>query len=187
MVEQLMNQNPLDPTDTDSYLDKLVSYASYDTQVSISEDLQNVVDNITTTLAANGIGYVGMTVEAKGSTNTLEDGAASWNYTLNSNAESVKIKVLNESGVVVYSETGSTSAGAHSFTWDGVTSSGEQMADGGTYTIQIDATDSDGDDVDGFTTVIGVVTGVDYSGGEAVLNIGDAEVAIDNILSVHTS
>lgn len=182
-----MNQNPLDPTDTDSYLDKLVSYASYDTQTAISENLETVVDSLSSTLSSAGIGYVGMTVEADGSTTSLQDGEANWSYTLDSNAAEVTINVLDEDGNTVYSESGSTDAGTYDFTWDGVTDDGEQMEDGGTYTLSVEAVDSSGDDVDGSTTISGVVTGVDYSDDETVLKIGDAEISVDSVLSVLSS
>ncbi len=187
MVDQLMNQNPLDPTDTDSYLDKLVSYASYDTQTSISEDLGSVVDTISSSLSSLGIGYVGMTVSASGSTTALQDGSADWTYTLDSTAEDVTINVLNESGKVVYSETGNAASGTHDFSWDGVGSDGEQLDDGGLYTLSVDATNSAGKDVTGSTTVSGLVTGVDFSDGETVLNIGKAAISIDKVLSVLSS
>lgn len=184
MVEQLQNQNPTDPTDTDAYLDKLVSFASYDTQSEISDQLSTIVDSISGTLSSSGLGYVGQTVEATGNTTSLSDGEAQWSYTLDSEATSVTVNILDESGDVVYSESGETSSGKHYFTWDGTTSDGTQLADGGTYTISVEATDEDGDDVDGETTVIGTVSGVDLTDDDPVLMIGSASVLIDNVQSV---
>lgn len=187
MVEQLQNQSPLDPADTDSYLDKLVSYASYDTETAIADSLESITSTLSSTLSSSGLGYIGQTVEVTGSTTTLTDGSAEWTYTLDSNASSTTINVLNEDGDVVWTGTGETGAGTHSFTWDGTTTDGTQLEDGGTYTLSVDATDSDGDAVDGSTTVIGTVTGIDVSGDDSLLMIGNASFSVDNVRQILAS
>lgn len=184
MLEQIQNQNPLDPTDTDTYLDRMVSYGSYDTQVAMSEELSSISSQLTSSLSGSALGYLGETVEAYGNTTTLTDGSASWGYSLEEDAESVTISIYDENGEEVWSGEGETSSGSHSFTWDGTTTSGTQLEDGGVYTISVSATDADGNDIDGTTTVKGTVTGVDTSGDDAVLKIGDAEVLVSNVISV---
>lgn len=184
MLEQIQNQNPLDPTDTDTYLDRMVSYGSYDTQVAMSEELSSISSQLSSALSGSGLGYLDETVEAYGNTTTLTDGSASWGYTLEEDAESVTISVYDENGEEVWTGEGETSSGSHSFTWDGTSSSGEQLEDGGLYTIAVTATDADGNEIGGSTTVKGTVTGIDTSGDEAVLKIGDAEVLVSNVISV---
>lgn len=186
MVEQLQNQNPLDPTDTDSYMDKLVAYASYDTQSEINDQLTEIVDTISGSLSSSGLGYLGQTVEATGNTTTLADGSATWSYTLDEEASSVTVSITDEDGNVVWSDSGETSAGQHYLTWDGTTSDGTQLEDGGVYTISVEATDEDGNDISGETTVVGTVTGIDVSDGDTVLMIGDASVLVDNVQSIAT-
>ncbi|KND18386.1 flagellar hook capping protein FlgD [Pannonibacter phragmitetus] len=184
MLQQLQNQNPLDPTDTDTYLDRMVSYASFDTQTAISEQLTSLSANVASVISSSGLGYLGQTVEAYGNTNTLTDGSATWGYTLDQSAESVTISIYDESGTKVWSGEGGTEAGSHSFTWDGTTTSGTQLEDGGVYTISISATDSSGSEIDGTTTVKGTVTGVDTSGTSSVLKIGGASVLVSNVISI---
>ncbi|WP_321344617.1 FlgD immunoglobulin-like domain containing protein [Breoghania sp.] len=186
MLEQLQSQNPLDPTDTDSYLDRMVSYASYDTQNEINEQLTSLVDSVSSVLSGSGLGYLGTTVEAYGNTTTLTDGSATWGYSLEEDAESTSITISDSDGNTVWTGEGETDSGDHTFTWDGTTTDGTQLSDGGLYTISITATDADGEAIDGTTTVSGVVTGIDSSSGETVLQIGDAEIQIDNILSIQS-
>lgn len=187
MVEQLQNQSPLDPADTDSYLDKLVAYASYDTQSAIADNLDSITSTLSSTLSSSGLGYIGQTVEVTGSTTSLEDSSAEWTYTLDSNAASTTINILDENGDVVWTGSGETDAGTHSFSWDGTTTDGTQLEDGGTYTLSIEATDSDGDSIDGSTTVIGKVTGLDVSDDDSLLKIGDASFSVENVLQILAS
>ncbi|KZM50500.1 FlgD immunoglobulin-like domain containing protein [Labrenzia sp. OB1] len=184
MVQQLQNQDPTNPADTNEYISQMIDSASYETQSDISSQITSLTDTISNYMSSQGLGYLGQTVEAIGNTTSLQDGEAQWSYTLESEAENVTISILDEDGNTVYSETGETSEGAHSFAWDGVTSDGEQLQDGGQYTIQVAATDADGDDVSGHTTVVAQVTAVDTTSDEAVLGIGDASVLLDNVLAV---
>ncbi|ADZ72380.1 flagellar hook assembly protein FlgD [Polymorphum gilvum] len=187
MLTQLQNQNPLDPTDTDTYLDRMVSYASYDTQTEISEQLSSIASSVSQMISGSGLGYLGQTVEAYGNTTTLADGAATWGYSLESTASEVTITIYDESGKSVWSGAGETGAGSHYFSWDGITSSGTQLEDGGSYTISVTATDASGNDVSGSTTVIGKVTGIDVDNGSSVLKIGDASVLVGNILTIRAA
>lgn len=184
MVQQLQYQDPTDPADTGEYLSQLASYSSTETLTEISDQLSSLTDSVSSFMNTQGLGYLNQTVEAVGNTTSLQDGEANWSYTLDSDAESVTVSIYDADGNLVYSEDGETSEGSHSFTWDGVTSDGEQLEDGGQYTIVVDATDSDGNEVSGSTTVIAEVTAVDSSGDDVVLGIGDAAVLLENVLAV---
>lgn len=183
MVTELQNQNPLDPTDTTEFMNQLVSYASYDQQQTMNTSLSQLVTSINSMLTGNGLGYIGQTIEAKGDTTTLQDGAASWGYSLTSAAASTTITVSDQDGNTVWTGSGETSSGSHSFTWDGTTTAGGQAADGD-YTISVTAANASGTSVLDYTTVIGKVTGVDSSSGTTKLIVGDTSVDLANVINV---
>ena len=187
MVEQLQNQNPTDPTDTTEFLSQLVQLSTYDQQVTNSENLESIVSSLDTMISSNGLGYIGQTVTVEGDTSTLQDGAAQWNYTLDSDAEEVTISILDEDGNTVYTADGETEEGTYAVNWDGVNSSGVQLDDGGIYTVSIEATDADGEDVDVSTSVTGTVTGIDSSSDETYLLIGDIGFTLDDITAIGSS
>lgn len=183
MVTQLQNQNPLDPTDTSEFMSQLTSYASYDQQLEMNEQLGDLVSSVNSLLSTNAVTYVGKTVEAYGDTTSLTDGSATWGYSLETDATDVAITIKDADGNVVYETTGETAAGEHSFTWDGKKADGTQCEDGA-YTIEVEATDASGDAVYGYTTVTGTVTGVDSSSGTVLLSIGDVQVAFEDVFGV---
>ncbi|WP_342361770.1 flagellar hook capping FlgD N-terminal domain-containing protein [Terrarubrum flagellatum] len=47
LVEQLKNQNPLDPSDSNEMVNQLMSYASYDTQSSMNSTLSELSSTLT--------------------------------------------------------------------------------------------------------------------------------------------
>jgi len=183
LVAQLKNENPLDPTDTSQFVNQITSYASYNQLVSMSSQLDSVVASMNSLVATNIVGFLGHTVEAYGDTTSLQDGRATWGYSLDSAATKATITVKDADGKTVYQTNGETGAGKHSFTWDGTTSDGRKLTDG-TYTIEISATDRSGASVLGGTTVSGRVTGIDGSSGTNMLQIGGAEVSFADIIKI---
>lgn len=183
IVAELQNQNPMDPTDTTEFMNQLVSYASYDQQQTMNSNLSELVTSMNSMLSSNGLGYIGQTIEAKGDTTTLQSGSASWGYSLTSEAATTTITVSDQNGNAVWTGSGETSSGQHTFTWDGTTSSGGTAADGD-YTISVSAKNASGTSVLDYTTVIGKVTGIDSSSGKTLLTVGDTSVEMSNVINV---
>lgn len=184
MIEQLQNQNPTEPTDTSAFMDQMIQLSNYDMQVANNETLTELSNSVNSMISSNGLGYMGHEITAPGNTTTLQDGSAQWSYSLGTEASDVTLNVLDQDGNVVYSQAGETGAGTHDFTWDGMTDDGQQMEDGSYYTLSIEATDSDGNEVATGTAITGTVTGVDSSSGETYLTIGDVGVAMDSVLNI---
>jgi flagellar basal-body rod modification protein FlgD len=183
MIAQLQNQNPLDPTDTNEFVNQLISYEQINQTQEMNEQLGDLLTSFNSLISTSAVGYLGHTVEAYGDTTSLEDGQASWGYSLNADAADVTITVKDSDGNTVWEGAGETEAGKHTFSWDGKDNDGTQLADG-EYTIEISATDADGESVYGYTTVVGTVDGIDSSSGETLLTIGGVTVAFDDVIGV---
>lgn len=185
LTTQLQHQDPLDPTNTDTFTSEMIQLSGVEQQLETNNKLADVQTQLSTITAANGLGYIGKTVTATGSTLPLQSGSAEWNYTLNSAAHDVTLNVVDSSGQTVYSTTGDTSSGAHDFTWDGKTSSGSTLSSGD-YTLKVVANDASGDAVTTSTAIIGKVTGVDTTNGTVSLKIGDVDVAMTDVTTLNS-
>ncbi|MGQ9371440.1 flagellar hook protein FlgE [Azospirillum sp. ST 5-10] len=86
-----------------------------------------------------------------GDTTVLENGTASWDYDLAGTAASVTLSVVDSSGNTVYSTTGGTADGSHTFHWNGVGSDGTASGEG-VYTLKVTAVDFAGNAVDADVT-----------------------------------
>ena len=183
MIAQLQNQNPLDPTDTNEFVNQLISYEQIDQTEEMNESLSSMLTSFNSLISTSAVDYLGQTVEAYGDTTSLQDGQATWGYSLSDEAADVTVTVKDSDGNTVWEGSGETEAGKHTFTWDGKCSDGTQLSDG-EYTIEVEATDADGGSVYGYTTVIGKVDGIDSSSGDTLLTIGGTSVALDNVIGV---
>jgi flagellar basal-body rod modification protein FlgD len=184
LVNELQNQSPLDPTSTTDFVNQLASYATFDQQQTLNTNLNSLATSFNSLLTLNSSNYIGHTVEAKADSATLQSGKIDFGYSLNSAASNVTLTVTDSSGNAVWTGSGTTTAGSNSFAWDGKTTAGTQLADGGQYSLTVTATDSSGAAISGYTTVSGTVTGIDSSSGTAMLLIGKTSVAASSIIGV---
>ncbi|MEA4839180.1 MAG: flagellar hook capping FlgD N-terminal domain-containing protein [Rhodospirillaceae bacterium] len=183
LTTQLRNQDPLNPTATDTFTTQMIQLSSVEQQLKLNDTLTSMASNLSSITAANGLGYVGKTVTAAGDTVPMQDGSCNWRYTLASTAHEVKLSVVDEKGNTVYSTTGDAQAGTHAFSWDGTTTAGGKAGDG-TYTLKISAYNGSGNAVSTSTSIVGKVTGVDNSTGSTVLKIGSVSVDIGKVTNL---
>jgi flagellar basal-body rod modification protein FlgD len=184
LVDELQNQDPLDPTDTSDFVNQMSQYANFDQEQTLNANLGNLLTSFNSLLTMNSMNYIGHTVEVKADTTSLQGGQATFGYSLNSAAANVSLTVKDASGNIVWSGTGTGTAGMNSFTWDGKTNDGTQLADGGQYTLNVTATDSSGNSIYGYTTITGKVDNVDNSSGTTMLDIGGVPVSISNVVGI---
>jgi flagellar basal-body rod modification protein FlgD len=184
LVGELQNQDPLNPTSSTDFINQLTSYANFDQQQTLNTNLNSLATSFNSLLTLNASNYIGKTVEAKADSATLQSGQASFGYSLNSAATSVTLTVTDSSGNTVWTGSGTGNSGSNSFTWDGKTTGGTQLSDGGQYSLSVTATDSSGNSVYGYTTISGKVTGVDSSSGTPMLTIGNTSVSTSSIIGV---
>ena len=192
LTTQLKNQNPLEPLDTNQFTQQMVQFTSVEQQLKTNEFLealvlgnQNAAGN--KYAAANqAIGMIGKTITAQSSVATLENGQASWTFTLGQNAPNSEVTIRNETGAIVFSKQLALSEGQASFEWDGKDANGMQYPSGN-YSITIDAKDANNNNVTALTQVQGVVDRVDLTGEMPVLMVGNSRIILDAVLSVTTS
>lgn len=184
LITELQNQDPLNATSTTDLTNQLMQYSNYIGQQTTNDNLSSLASSFSSLVTLNSVNYIGHTVEAKTDTATLSNGSATFGYSLSSAASDVSISIKDSSGNTVWTGTGSGDAGSNSFTWDGKNSSGTQLADGGTYTISVTATNSAGNSVLNYTTVSGTVTGIDTSTSTPSLTVNGVSVSAANIIGV---
>ena len=182
LTTQLQNQDPLSPMDTNTFTQQLVEMNGVQQQLLTNQLLQTLVSQ--SSGAANAVSLIGKTVQATSSSATLNNGSATWQYNLASNAASATMQVMDSTNTVVYSAPApDLTSGQHAFTWNGQTTSGG-TATSGTYTLNVVANDSNLQTVTSTISVQGTVTGVQNVGGVTELNLGATTVPYSSLTQV---
>lgn len=186
LTTQLKNQDPLSPLDSNEFTAQLTQMSGVEQQL-LTNDL------LTSLLAAQqGSGglagasnYIGKEATAAWSATELADGEAKWSYELGTAASVAKLEVLDGSGRVVWTgDAPSRQEGISDFTWDGRTTGGAQLADGGVYTLKVTAQNAGGGSVESQVLTRGRVTGIELYEGQPYLTIGQSIVPLSSVIAL---
>ena len=186
LTAQLQNQDPLDPLNSNEFVQQLVSFTGVEQAIATNANLENLIALNKAGQAASAVGYLGTTIEATGNQIVLAGGEARFLYTLPENAASTGILIADESGKTVFVGEGNITAGEHGFVWDGRDANGVPQPDG-IYKVTVSGFTGD-DRLLSIPTVIGGrVTRVETVDGGIQLTVNGIAVPIEEMLSVAES
>jgi flagellar basal-body rod modification protein FlgD len=185
LTAQLKNQDPLSPVDSNEFTSQLTQMSGVEQQL-LTNDL------LTSLLAAQQGGglsgaanYIGKDTTAAWSAMKLDGGEATWSYELATDAATAELQVLDSSGRVVWSGSApDKTEGTHDFVWDGKTTAGGQLPDGGVYTLQVTAKTGAGETVTSQTLIRGRITGVELYNGEPYLTVGNSILPLSSVIAL---
>ena len=185
LTAQLKNQDPLSPVDSNEFTAQLTQMAGVEQQL-LTNDLLTALLEQSGGGAMNGAAnYIGREATAAWEAVKYQDGEATWSYELASDAADVTVDVLNGNGDVVWSgPAGQTDEGVHDFTWNGQTTGGGQVQEGGVYTLRVSAASAGGTEVASQVLIRGRVSGVEMYDGQPYLTIGRSVVPLSNVIAL---
>jgi flagellar basal-body rod modification protein FlgD len=184
LTTQLEHQDPLEPMDSSEFTQQLVQFSSVEQAIATNKNLESLIQAQQATQTTNSVGYLGKEIQVSGDTTALSDGSATWEYYLPQEAAATAIIVSDINGKVVYSGTGETAAGEHTFTWDGKDNIGNQLDDG-LYSIQVAPVNGEAEAQQAYTFVTGIVDGIDTTGVEPMLIVGDLATSLSQVIRVN--
>jgi flagellar basal-body rod modification protein FlgD len=177
LTAQLKNQDPLEPMDSNEFTQQLVQFSQVEQQINSNKNLESLISLTKARSSSDAVSYLGKTLTLTDGTAALMGGQATWAYALDNAAANATLTVKNARGDVVYTAPAETSAGMHSFEWNGVGSNGVTLAPG-PYQLTVTAKNSDGGSIKTRVASQGVISEVDLTGSEPLLMIGPLGVPI---------
>ncbi|WP_421935094.1 flagellar hook assembly protein FlgD [Phenylobacterium sp.] len=185
LTTQLKNQDPLSPLDSNQFTQQLVQMTGVEQQLYGNQLMEKLVAN-TGSGISTAVALIGKDVRVGTGENAIKDGKAEWKVDLSRAADDVKFEVLDSKGRTVFSTTPTDkSAGEQTFTWNGKDSSGQQLDDGGPYTLKVTAKDSASSTVTSNVSVQGMVTGVEQVDGKTLITINGAKLPWEKVTSIN--
>jgi flagellar basal-body rod modification protein FlgD len=182
LTTQLQHQDPLSPLDPNQFTQELVQFSSVEQQIQTNTSLSTLISLQQNAQITSALGFLGHTVVINGNVAQLANGQATWNFAVGK-PSTATINVSDSTGKVVYSTTQAVQPGQQTFTWNGQSSTGNQLGSG-TYTISITAKDSNGQSVAVATQTQGVVSGVDVSQSPPALTVNGQSYPLNQILQI---
>jgi flagellar basal-body rod modification protein FlgD len=184
LTTQLKNQDPLSPMDTNAFTQQLVMFSQVEQQIKTNSNLQTMIAGQSASEAVSALPMVGRTIEYNGDQAALQNGQASFSYTLPTAAASAGILIQDAGGHTVFSANVDPSAGKHSFTWPGQTNTGAQLPDGGIYTLKVLASGANNAAITATTTATGTVSSVSVNNNVASFDVSGVQVPMSQLVNI---
>ena len=185
LTTQLRNQDPLSPVDSNEFTAQLTQMAGVEQQLLTNDLLTGLLKAQQGDGLTGAAPYIGKDATAVWAATRFEDGEANWSYELAADATDATLQVLDASGKVVWSGPAPDKTnGLHDFKWDGKTTGGGQVDDGGVYTLKVVAKDGAGKDVGSQVLIRGRVTGVEMYDNTPFVVIGKSIMPVSSLIAL---
>ncbi len=192
MLQQLKNQDPLDPLNSEQYTAQLAQFSSL-------EQLQNINDSLTQSINTNYLltqsvnntltaALIGKGAKIKSDKLSFDgQDTAQFGYKLPAQASKVVVKILDSNGKVVkiFNDVPKT-GGDHKLSWDFTDDEGVKVPNGD-YTVKVEAEASNGKEIKTDIYSVGTIKAVRFTenGTSIVINgieysLGDVYEILDN-------
>lgn len=177
LVTQMQNQDPLNPMDNAQVTSQMAQLSTVTGIDKLNSSVNSLLSSFQSNQSLQAASVIGKGILAEGNNLKLQNGDAAFGIDLAASADDVTVAVKNSSGNTIATlQLGAQDIGVHSFSWDGVDSNGNQVADG-KYTFEVSAK-SAGSDVASTGLSYGVVNSVSTNAQGVKVNT-DFESNID--------
>lgn len=184
LTAQLRNQDPLSPMDSNEFTAQLTQMTGVEQQLLTNDLLTSLLAAQQSSGLSSASSYIGKEATAAWSVTKLQDGQATWSYELGAAASTATLQVLDSTGKVVWQgDAPNRTTGTHDFVWDGKTTAGGQLSDGGIYSLKVTAKNGTSD-IAAQVLTRGRVTGVEMYEGAPYLTIGNSIVPVSSVIGL---
>ncbi len=189
MIQQLKNQDPLNPMDGSEYAAQLAQFSSLEQLTNLNSSIKQSIDSnylltqsINNTLVATLIGKEVKISGGELKLNGQENLTLGYNLPLE--AKAATIKVYNDKGALVkVIENAPTKFGSNKLSWDLSDNTGSKLPNGN-YKFEVEAINMNGEKMTVNIFKIGLIDGVRFGEKGALLIIGGAEYPISDIVEI---
>jgi flagellar basal-body rod modification protein FlgD len=195
LTTQLKNQSPLDPLDANQFTQQLVQFSGVEQQLKSNDLLTSISKNLGGGSdgklgAASAASLIGVQVSADAATTRLTadgkgGGYAQFPVQIQSNYSNYQVEIKNSKGETVFQAPWApTGTGEQAFAWNGRRSDGTNADLTEKYTISVTGELATGGRSLMSTLRTGVVTAVDLSGVEEMVQFGGYSLPLSQIRRV---
>lgn len=190
LVEQIKNQDPLDPQENAAFVAELAQFSNLEQAIGMNERLDMLSIQQQGVANSQVVGLVGKEATVQGSIVTLDGSGVGTqiSFSLDSATESTLVDIRDQTGNVIRTiDLGSRGDGVTTINWDGRDSTGNVMPEG-SYAVSVTTEDAGGNPVSVSQETVGTVESVSFDQGYPVLTLSTGvSVPVSDLLRVKTS
>ena len=175
MTAQLQNQDPLNPTDSNQFLNQLSELSTVEGISQLNGTLSSLSSSMLSSQALSSAALVGHNILAPASSASYVSGnTLNGAVQLPSGASAAVVTISDQSGAVVKQMVVSGSNGLANFSWDGTTTAGT-AAPSGTYNVAASALVG-GQSTSATTLLAGTVSSVTLAGSNGGVSLNTPQL-----------
>lgn len=189
LVTQLKYQDPLSPMSGTEFASQLAQFSSLEQLTNLNQSVklsiegnyilaQSINNTLTATLIGKRVKLAGATIVKNGQDNVQ------LGYTLPESASSIKVNIKDENGNIVKTfDSPPSKTGDSKLLWDFTDNNGNKLPDG-TYTFEVVAKNSSGDDMTVTLFKWGKIDGIRFSEKGTTLVVDGNEYFLSDIMEI---
>lgn len=183
MVEQLKNQDPMNPADATEFTAQLAQFSSLEQLFNVNDNLESMGNTSAEVQRLSALAMIGTEIVTNSSEFKFGGDPIKLGYDLDAPADSGSLYIRDAAGNNVGSfPLENMEAGTHFFEWDGTDGNGNTLIDGD-YTLGVTAFNGD-DAVAAKPLLRSRVIGVDMADGTEMLVTDSGEYRYADVQSV---
>jgi len=179
LLADIQWQNPLEAKDVGEFINNSVKLREMEVLNSFENSVKALEGSNASTELLQASGLIGKTITYEGDSTVVQNGKGSAEFTLDSNADQVKVSLYDENGALIDSTLFSDLNGGVAYPFEVENAA---LPDG-YYTVRVEAT-LDGQSVGSSVQSQAVVEGVTRKDGSLSAYFGDREVELDTITQI---
>ena len=185
LLVELQNQDPTEPTDTETILTQTSELASLESAENTNKALEDLATTLGTSQEFSMISAIGKTADLGTDTISHDEGAnTTFEIYFPNNIEQGTVEITDTNGNIVSTmEVPAGEAGVYQLTWDGQDSAGN-LAESGVYHVNANYTDTE---QEALSTRLGVypIESIKFDDGQSLAKVGSNYVAMDSISEIY--
>jgi flagellar basal-body rod modification protein FlgD len=181
LVAQLENQDPMNPQDATEFTAQLAQFSSLEQLENVNKSLEGLGAMSSEMERMSALGLIGQNVVAQTGNFHFSGDPVQLGYRLNTQADDVKMYVLNQTGSTVATiSSQQTDPGQYFINWDGLGDSGMPL-EAGNYSLAIRAVGKDDNLLQVDSLIKGKVNVVDMSEATPKLETNAGTFALNKV------
>ncbi len=187
LLTELQYQDPTDPMDSDKILTQTSELATLESADNTNKTMEELVKRMDNSMDMGALSAIGKMASLGSNDITLpEDGDSTFEVYFSNKIQDGTLTIKDTKGNIVRTVPLDSQAGKDgilSFKWDGQNSTGDRV-DQGTYRVNVEYTDTDGNKL---VTQPGVypVESVRYEEGKPYMKLGSNYIPMENVVEFY--
>lgn len=184
-ITQLKNQDPLKPQDPEQMLGQLAQLTQVEQSYNTNTALNNLLTAQNNASTMSSVSFIGKLVKANGNSVPFDGSSTTaLQFNMAVPTDSATITITDAYGKVVrVASISGLKGGDTTVAWDGRDGSGNLLP-AGEYKFSVEGTTKAGANISATTFTTGIIDGVTLVNGVPMLTVGQATIALSDVISV---